>query len=231
MKKSGKILFSVLFLIIVVIVSIVGKAYLKQKKDITEGKDLVPVQFLVISQTVSPTSTVSSAPTVSSVSTGATTSLKIYKNEAFGFSFEYPKDYEIAKNGEIEVNKVTDGGISLIDNSRSGKPEMNFLFNPDGLGPVYGDIYYCTKIENDKLKIISRKEYKTSDFTDGDPDPETIDIFFEIGKYQSAKGFDNGILVFFSYDKNGPNYEKELREIIDTMKITKENIYGENTCK
>ena len=154
---------------------------------------------------------------------------KTYTNESFGLSFRYPESYSTEETTDIEGAGKIGGTLVFKDSSREGNPEMTLLFNPDGFGPGINDIYYCTKIENGKLKIVSTEESNTTDMRLEEDVNKKI-ILFDIGHYQAIEGFSNGIIVIFKYGKDGKDYEAELKKIIGTIEITKENIYGENDC-
>jgi len=156
---------------------------------------------------------------------------KIYENESFGLSFKYPSSYQIIKgnNESIQINKINQG-LVLSDTLRSGHPQLTLGFNPDGVGGIcLCDIRYFTVIKQGKIEIVSRLG---GDRIEEEICRENFDItkkiiWVDIGQYSwGEEGFKNGIIMVFEFERSGPDYKQELEQIIETIKIAKEDIYG-----
>lgn len=152
---------------------------------------------------------------------------KTYENKSFGISFKYPKTYQITKEEGIGVGKF-DGKFILSDKTRSGNPELQMWFNPDGFGGIcMNDIFYETAIEDGKVGVLKRRfedRAKTSPCNEYTLDTWTV-IFnltfvkssgpacpFGEGKYCS-------IVIFYDFLRSGPDYEPEFRQIIETIRM------------
>jgi len=147
---------------------------------------------------------------------------KTYTNESFGISFKYPPTYKITKDSKPVEGKETAGSVTFSDTTRKGKPKLSLVFNPFGIGgcfPDGNDIDFKTKIQNGGLKVTSQN---VGDAECGTGD---ISIYFNIGQYSKDTG-KNGIFGTLVYAV-GTDFEAELKQIIGTIKITKENIYGQ----
>jgi len=225
-NNKAKTSWPVLIAIFVIVLAVGGSIYYWQsQQNMERSAEITPTSIVTPATTITPKSTPATTETENQ-----TADWKTYTNESFGLSFKYPATYSIKETEEIKAGKIG-GTLVLKDSSREGSPEMTMLFNPDGFGPAISDIYYCTKIQNGKLKIVSTKK-ANPEMKEG-PDINKKIIMFEVGyfHYRSINEFDNGVIAFFSYEKNGPDYSTELKKIIDTIEITKENIYGENKCE
>jgi hypothetical protein len=161
--------------------------------------------------------------TATTAAADPTASWKTYTNDSFGLSFKYPASYSLRTEGTIEAGKPLGGSVILEDTTRQGNPKLSLTFNPDGLGGCMldrNDYDYDTSIQNGKLTITSKKLQTTSEC----PYQASVVTLFDIGRGHYLGTFKNGIFVSFSYDLG--NYQAELDQIIGTVRITKESIYG-----
>ncbi len=152
-----------------------------------------------------------------------------FSSESFGFSFKYPKSYQITKNKGIEAGKA-DGELILSDEERPGAPWLYFMFNlaADG-GACSLDRSYETAIEDGGVVILSQEfSDRAKQEECAGEELENWSISFGIGgTCQCVEGIREGneITAFFSYRRDGPDFEEELKRIIGTIKITKEELY------
>lgn len=167
---------------------------------------------------------------------------KTFENESFGISFKYPKTYQLTKEQGIETGKFG-GEFILTDQSRSGNPQLLAYFNFYGgfagweLGCV-NEIDYEIAVKDGKVEVLSREfDPLTEELLDFCLEEgfwikeEFYRVWLTIGQppepypeYEEGIKDNNWILVRFEYE--GTDYESELRQIIETIRITKEEIYG-----
>lgn len=184
--------------------------------------------------------------TQTSVLSGETTNWKTYNNESIGFSFKYPPGYNIEEGGTGELSGNSsdpshgvalgkiEGYLSLTNKTAKGSPKIRFLYNSDGQPGYHIEVYYCTKIEDGGLKITKRKVYSGKDIIEDFKESFLKEklIAFHIGSNGMINADKALMKVSLSFERNGPDYEKEFQQIVNTMRFTKENLFGtEDTCK
>jgi hypothetical protein len=159
--------------------------------------------------------------TNTAVAKDETADWKTYTNEAWGISFKYPSKYNLKPSGSFQVGSFGAGRLE----SELQDPSLQILFNPDGLGGCMfdlDDIYYDARIQGNKLVINDRQTQTTNSCNEGKGDG-IVRVKFSVVGGSVSEGKNS---LFFNYSfKKGENYEAELRKILDTVNISKPNLY------
>ncbi|PJC21827.1 hypothetical protein CO059_03105 [candidate division WWE3 bacterium CG_4_9_14_0_2_um_filter_48_10] len=150
---------------------------------------------------------------------------KTYENEFYGISFKYPKTYQ----GSTEPEEK---GVRLIlsDETRLGNPTSNIGINTGGLVLRCVDIGYEVAIKEGKVEVLSRNVYDNTDDPlcpghGGERIIHSLYFVFEksLGPVCHADPEFKYCLFFqcfFSFLRDGPDYEPEWRQIIETIRVT-----------
>jgi len=157
---------------------------------------------------------------------------KTYESEFYGISFKYPETYQIT---EQSAEGIRIGAIRLIlsDQTRPGSLRIDVLLNPGGVGGAcWSDISYQIATKEGKVEVLSRH---TSDRAENSYCREVLGdidrwiIFFgdtfekssgPICPFGESKSYCLQVMVFFEFLRDGPDYEPELRQIIETIRVT-----------
>lgn len=219
-KNVFKILFFIsifVLLIVVVVFCLIIQNNKNQKVEVVKNNAVetittIPTEAISQSITQTPTNDI-------------TVNWKTFSNNDWGISFKYPSTYVIVKNTIQKPSTIDAGELILEDQTRDGKPKIQLLFNPDGMGGNcmvgHNDFFYEAKILNNKINISNKEQNLDPAIPDCD-DNLTMDILFDIRGY-SGSDQKNSIHGLFSYATG--DYQSELDKIIETMVISKPDIY------
>ena len=149
---------------------------------------------------------------------------KEYNNEEYRLSFSYPSNFIITKKGTlkmdasiqrfVEINEKIELGkknqfLILDDFTRRGDISLEILFNPDIPGQ-WAEAEKVYELEFKKGRVIAKEEHYLEEFRD--EQKKHLKVLL-----QKAKG--DYIILNFSYNQKGPDYESEFELIIDSIKI------------
>jgi len=133
---------------------------------------------------------------------------KIYKNDVYSFSLNYPKDFALTQ-GKTVIFESSD--FSSIDNLKGGKIELTFDSNPKG--EKVADYW---RIHQSDLKLSDKSTFVVSGH-------EAM-IFKAAGKdYNTGALIDDGKIMFFfaGYFEKGREAEffEILKKIVESVEI------------
>jgi len=149
---------------------------------------------------------------------------KKYNNAEYGLSFSYPSNFIITKKGTLKMDVLTQEFVKinekielgkknqfliLDDFTRRGDINLEMLFNPD-LPGQWAEAEKVYEIEFKKGRVISKKEYYLEAFRDKQRKYLKVWLQKRSGDY---------IILNFSYNQQGPDYESEFELILDSIKL------------
>jgi hypothetical protein len=158
--------------------------------------------------------------TTATTSTDPTANWKTYTNSEFGLTFKYPAEWSKKHDSTPIVDQANSGSLSFGGNSKY--PELTLTFNPSGIGGCMlgeDDYWYKTVTLNGNKINYTDKELGDKECGSADG---TFLASLTVGK-GIAKNL-NSIWIQYSY-QNGSGSEIELKNILDSVTISKPNLY------
>lgn len=195
-------------LVAFVVAIIAGSIYVAVKKDVS------PEPSTANSKTKSPSETLDTNSEASLPSEWRT-----YQNEKSGIFFSYPPSFSIITDQIYLPYPDHPKGfnwyrVELTDTNASEKPFLRFEIDPDGYGPFFPDkSYVISETEDGRIVIDSIKENTANENTKDN----RILIIPNLLKSENGHSY----YWQFSYGENSEDYESVLRNILATVRFTK----------
>jgi len=200
--ESGKSNIGIIVITIIITTIIVGGGiYLWQESNLRS------VERSLQQQLSDNRGLIQSAENSSGVEKIETANWKIYKSDKYGFSFSYPKSFQIVEEDFWWYK------IKLVDSSAVEQPMMLLGIDPEGAGPFFPDKGYELS-ENPAGKIV----VNSVDYFD--VDEYTLDGQLFVSASLEAS---NGHIYHwqFYFNEGGKDYEPVFKQILSTFKFEK----------
>lgn len=217
-QPPKKNIFKYLFIISIFILLIVTSFFIFVLKNINSKTSITKQNNNIIQTSPTFIPQITPTPTIIPNNLDFISTWKTYINEEWGLNFKYPSTYIITKNNIGKVGTFKAGELVLEDKTRNGNPTLNLFFNPESLGCILdtNDFSYSTDIKNNRLIITKEVSIEQSECKYN----SNVNIEFFIGPTISGL---NMIHAIYSYNQG--DYRSEINQIINTVTITKPEIY------
>ncbi len=198
--ESGKSNIGVIVITIIITTIIVGGGvYAWQKSNLKSVEQSLQQQISDLRVLAQP------AENSSEVAKNETANWKIYKSDKYGFSFSYPKSFQIVEEDFWWYK------IKLVDPSAVEQPMVLLGIDPEGAGPFFADKSYELSENSAGGFLINSVNYS-------DSDEYTLDgQLFVIASIEAS----NGHIYYwqFYFNEGGKDYEPVFKQILSTFKF------------
>lgn len=146
----------------------------------------------------------------------ATNEYEIYTNTTLGFSFKYPKDYEIEEDNLIESkdeSAVSSQYLELKNNNFS----FGMWINPDGFGLGYAEYSYEIILSSENKLVLGTQTINSEPETEDTHgyDPDNIHILASNPEAISGLKF----IIWFRYPETEGDKTAEFEKFFSDFKL------------
>lgn len=142
-----------------------------------------------------------------------------FTNDVYGFSFQYPSNWQVENNTLPKKDRTTvsrsNENFIVANHSIEEYPKLTLWVNPLGFGVLPPDITYELSLDSDKsITVVSRKiipEYKGGGMSNDDG-------VVVIRPKPTQLGF-NHYFFLFSFNEGGEDFESIFNQILSTFKF------------